>query len=271
MEAKRELQRLKNEFSEKKNSHVFLVETDDLDRSLLDIKEIIKDLVAKDDVTRNQIDEDNYLELITIRSEAKDIKKDEIMELQIRLRTKPVLGDYLIYIILPAERINEISANKLLKTIEEPNKNVIGFLITTNRDLILPTIKSRCESVSLIYRSLSDCSIPDNVFEIVSKLINGLEKMDHHLYVTTRNSDKNIKENARNIENLLKDYYNTACNFKSKYELDENLIEMIKKNNTTEALIQKTKYFNTIFNNLTRSMNFELLLEKVFLDLKGVK
>ena len=51
--------------------------------------------------------------------------------------------------------MNDTASNKLLKTIEEPSENIIGFLLTSNIDIILPTIKSRCEILSAKYDSLA--------------------------------------------------------------------------------------------------------------------
>ena len=39
----------------------------------------------------------------------------------------------------------------MLKFIEEPEKNIIGFLITDNRENVIHTIKSRCEIVNAYY------------------------------------------------------------------------------------------------------------------------
>lgn len=271
MEAKKALQVLKDEFSEKKNSHIFLVETDDEEKALVDLKDIIKSLISKDITTDHQIDDETYLEMILIRPDGKDIKKDQIMELQNRLKTKPILSDYMVYIITPAEAMNEIAANKLLKTIEEPNSNVIGFMITKKIDILLPTIKSRCETISMLYGNQYNGKIPDDLNKTVSNIVNSIEKKDHHQFYIAKKDDKFLKENARIVEELVKDYYNTACNFDSKYNLDTALIEFIKKNNEYKTLIKKAKYINSIFNKLTKNMNFDLLLEKIFIELKDVK
>jgi hypothetical protein len=45
---------------------------------------------------------------------------------------------------LPAE-----SANSLLKTIEEPNSNILFLLYAKDRELVLPTIASRCQTINL--------------------------------------------------------------------------------------------------------------------------
>lgn len=62
---------------------------------------------------------------------------------------KPYAGSYKIYIIDEAEKMNPQAQNALLKTIEEPPVYAVILLLTTNADLFLPTILSRCISLNL--------------------------------------------------------------------------------------------------------------------------
>lgn len=57
---------------------------------------------------------------------------------------KPYSSRYKIYIIDEAEKLNPQAQNAMLKTIEEPPAYGIILLLTTNADLFLPTIRSRC-------------------------------------------------------------------------------------------------------------------------------
>ncbi len=49
-----------------------------------------------------------------------------------------------IIIIREAETINDAGANKLLKTLEEPDKDCIFMLLAEDKSMLLPTIVSRC-------------------------------------------------------------------------------------------------------------------------------
>ena len=52
-----------------------------------------------------------------------------------------------IVVVNPAEAMNRNTANALLKTLEEPNSNTL-FLLVSNEPLrLLPTIRSRCQTV----------------------------------------------------------------------------------------------------------------------------
>jgi DNA polymerase-3 subunit delta' len=54
-----------------------------------------------------------------------------------------------VVVLHPAERLNAISANTLLKTLEEPPGDARFVLCSAARDALLPTIRSRCQDVSL--------------------------------------------------------------------------------------------------------------------------
>ncbi len=57
---------------------------------------------------------------------------------------KPYGSPYKIYIVSGCEKMTVQAQNALLKTIEEPPKYAVFILLTTNADLFLPTILSRC-------------------------------------------------------------------------------------------------------------------------------
>ncbi len=61
----------------------------------------------------------------------------------------PLENEFKIYVLNDFDKANVASQNKFLKTLEEPPKNVIFLLNTTKTDMILSTIKSRCEKIIL--------------------------------------------------------------------------------------------------------------------------
>ena len=62
---------------------------------------------------------------------------------------KPYSSRYKIYIVEDAEKMNPQAQNALLKTIEEPPFYGIILLLTTNADIFLQTISSRCIILNL--------------------------------------------------------------------------------------------------------------------------
>ncbi len=62
---------------------------------------------------------------------------------------KPIEKDKKIYLISDMAGMNQKAQNKLLKTLEEPPKNVIFLLATTNEYKVLDTIKSRVKLLDI--------------------------------------------------------------------------------------------------------------------------
>lgn len=57
---------------------------------------------------------------------------------------KPYSSKYKIYIVNEAEKMTVQAQNALLKTLEEPPAYAVILLLTSNMDVMLPTIQSRC-------------------------------------------------------------------------------------------------------------------------------
>lgn len=74
-----------------------------------------------------------------------DIREQLIGDMQI----KPYSSRFKIYIIDEAEKLTVQAQNALLKTIEEPPEYGIIILLTTNADIFLQTILSRCVRLDL--------------------------------------------------------------------------------------------------------------------------
>jgi DNA polymerase-3 subunit delta' len=55
-----------------------------------------------------------------------------------------------VLVLHPAERMNAIAANTLLKTLEEPPGNARFVLSSAASDSLLPTIRSRCQALRLV-------------------------------------------------------------------------------------------------------------------------
>lgn len=94
-------------------------------------------------------------DITIIQSEDESGKKGEIKVAEIRGFLHDITltphGKCRLGVIYGAEKLNQSSANMLLKTIEEPPKNVAIFL-TSKTEAILATIRSRCR----IYRLKND-------------------------------------------------------------------------------------------------------------------
>lgn len=78
------------------------------------------------------------------RKPSKEIKVDAAREAVSFTQFTRSRGDTKVVLVFPAERMNGITANTLLKTLEEPPGAVKFILATGAAHQLLPTIRSRC-------------------------------------------------------------------------------------------------------------------------------
>lgn len=100
--------------------------------------------------------DENYIKLMALSHP--DIKiypiKDKLFvadseEIAYESFVKPIFAKKKIFIIKNIDNSMEAAQNKLLKTLEEPPKDVIFILTCNNINLVLPTIRSRCQKEEL--------------------------------------------------------------------------------------------------------------------------
>jgi len=75
---------------------------------------------------------------------------DEIKEVLRTVNLNPYEGSTGVVILDGAESMSDPAANALLKTLEEPPPQVMFLLLTANEGAVLPTIRSRCQTMTLV-------------------------------------------------------------------------------------------------------------------------
>lgn len=80
---------------------------------------------------------------------SKEIKVDAVRAAVAFAQTTSARGRGKVVVMHPAESMNGISANTLLKTLEEPPGDARFLLSCAAPDALLPTIRSRCQSLPL--------------------------------------------------------------------------------------------------------------------------
>lgn len=86
---------------------------------------------------------------ITLPEDKKIIPVDSIRELIQWSVLSSQFGGRKVIIIEPAEAMNPNAANSLLKTLEEPVDNTHIILLTNKKQALLPTIRSRCQTIDI--------------------------------------------------------------------------------------------------------------------------
>jgi DNA polymerase-3 subunit delta' len=86
-------------------------------------------------------------------------RKNQLDELIAASIQRPFQGEKRVFILKDAQRLNESAANSFLKTLEEPPPSNVFILLTSNLNLILPTIQSRCQILKFMPLSNSDVKL----------------------------------------------------------------------------------------------------------------
>jgi DNA polymerase III subunit delta' len=91
---------------------------------------------------------------------------EESADILRKMSLKSFEGRYKIQIIWLLEKMRPEASNKLLKIIEEPPENTLFLLITSQREQILPTIRSRTQLVKV------PSATPPQIAEVLEKKFN---------------------------------------------------------------------------------------------------
>lgn len=93
----------------------------------------------------------NHPDLHMVASEhvGANLKIDQVRDLTRSLSMTPVEGRRKVAILQRFEEATPSAANALLKTLEEPAPGVVLVVLAQEADLLLPTIVSRCQHISL--------------------------------------------------------------------------------------------------------------------------
>lgn len=87
---------------------------------------------------------------------SRQIRIDQVRELQDFLAVGTHRGGARVILIRPAEAMNPATANALLKSLEEPPAGTVFLLVSSAPDRLLPTVRSRCQRISVPAAAAAD-------------------------------------------------------------------------------------------------------------------
>lgn len=102
------------------------------------------------------VDTRQYVDIINYRPKKASFGVDEVRELITEVGKKPFEGNKKVIIIHEGNKLTIQAQNALLKTIEEPPNGVFIIMLCENLELILDTIRSRCQIYKLTPLSKSE-------------------------------------------------------------------------------------------------------------------
>ncbi|NLW06442.1 MAG: hypothetical protein GX039_00430 [Clostridia bacterium] len=107
-----------------------------------------------------QLAANNHPDFHYLEPRGASFKIDQIRELQRMLARRSFQGAGQIAVLAGADTMTEAAANCLLKILEEPPANTYLVLLAVQGDLLLPTIRSRCQELVL---SVPESDLPAEV------------------------------------------------------------------------------------------------------------
>jgi len=257
-----------------------------------------------------QIKNSNYPNLIFINKEGQSIKKEQVLSLQEEFSKTSLIPGARIYIISEANTMSQAAANSLLKFLEEPEgMQTIGFLLSDNIDLILPTIISRSQVILIDYKrqEFIDLLIKENITEkdayFLSEFTNDLDLVytlvDDPLYIesikyfeiiiswllnnkeslyliTNEIGQKYYNEKEyiililKLLANVLMDVIHTHMHQEINYDFyKESILELVRVIDLSSAE-QLVKLFYETIKNLNTAANPLMQLQKLSININEV-
>ena len=236
------------------------------------------------------------------------IKKQDIEEIIENSFSKPFSGSHKIVIIDDFDRVTAEGQNALLKTLEEPMDYLILILISSNMRNILPTIISRCRILKFqdltqdrIEEFLLSRKVSPRNAKLFSRLSNGdvslaikysedpelLSKREDIINMT----DRVIRQTEFIFDEMKffkdnKDDFKEILNFMIVWYLDlvyvksgrEDLVVNIDKLDLLKlqdlSIDRAVESYDALINALGRkekNVNFDLNIEKLLIDLGGIR
>ncbi len=263
---------INNVINNNKISHAYLIEVDNYNTDFKYVIDFIKMILCDfsyDDLTKsnnniiNLIDNGNYPDIVYISSDTSIIKKTSMIDLQKEFKNKSLYDNKKIYVIKEAEKLNASSANTILKFLEEPEKDIIAFLITTNRYKVIDTILSRCQILSLKENNF-DLFLDDSNVDFANYILNpDLFFINYNELVKNEYSDKFFfKDKLIIIENMIIEYlsgrYDDIVDNRFIFEKYSN-VKLLSIISIIEEEIPKLDY----------NVNYKLWIDSFFSKLIG--
>ena len=139
-----------------------------------------KPLACEECLTCRRVENDEYPDLVLIDGEEETIKKGDVESVVSLFQKTPLENKgIMVYLIHEAENMTPEASNALLKFLAEPTPHAYAILTTRNRERLLPTIVSRCESLPLFllpreegYHEALELGVEQEDAELLSFFVN---------------------------------------------------------------------------------------------------
>lgn len=237
-------------------------------------------------------------------------QKDKLLvadseEIVFESAVKPIFANKKVFIIRDIDKGMEAAQNKLLKTLEEPENNVYFIVTTTNSNLVLPTIRSRCVKTELgklkegqiqsfvdghenstLVIALSEGLIGraqklavkkdllplfESVLAVVTRLKNSKDMLSYSKTILAFASDYQLIFSCFSLilEDLL--YLKSGNTSQIRFKKQLNQLESVKDEYSFRAISEIRALIDKAAMEMMYNCNFTLVIENLILNILEVK
>lgn len=243
------LRNFKNEIKTGKVSASYLFygdkRVDLLHYALVFSKMVMTQDVKNEDIKtqiEKQIDNLAHPDVEIVNKNNGNIKIDEIREIIYETIESSFNSPKKIFIICGVENLRKESANALLKTIEEPPKNVYFILLSRTLNII-PTIKSRAIKFHLESSTSLELGVDKKTYDFFDGNENDI-KLFKKNYLEKNISLENLSFEIKTVEDILKNIVNMQNYLFYNLETGNYLDLIIKYNKSIEFLVKEVKFWD---------------------------
>jgi len=197
------------------------------------------------DVAANLIDNDQHPNVIRIKPESKNIKKEQVAFLKTEATKKAVEQGAKIYIIEQAEAMSTAATNGLLKFLEEPEQATYIVLMAQAKEVLLSTIVSR--TINLPFKRLRQVAFDPELLDLVVQL----ETSGQAPEITLATHQSLLKDRVAEFLETYQGYY--------QQELDQQLAS--NEAHYIKSYVKKIRFALVAQANLKMNMNTQLCLD----------
>ncbi len=283
MTGSKNIEKLVEYYNEKKIAHAYLISTNNITKCLEVLLNVIKNIFCDSDYKPNcnkcslchLVDINNLPSLKIITPDGNFIKKEQIIELKNSFSKSNQYTNESIYIILNAEKMNKESANTMLKFLEEPEGDIIGFFITSEKDNMMLTIQSRCQLIDAYFDDMSyekygiDKETYDNYYTNSLNYLKKLELEKSKLILYNKDFFCETEKNDITIYlKIILNIYQTEIENRILKKKD-NCLDFLK-HLTNNNIYAKIKLIIKLLNELNYNINLDLFLDKMVIEMDGI-
>lgn len=229
-----------------------------------------------------RINDGNFGELKIIEPVNNIIKKDSVINLKNSFQTNSIEGKNQVYIIYDVELLNQSAANSILKFLEEPDSNTIAIFTTSNFDLVMSTISSRCQVIRLGGKKdefnknfiLEFCGLTEEFYDLVLNFFISMEKNQTNVIIRLKDDLLNYFTTKESLLSVLKLFllaYKDMLNYKVLGKMNffnENKeIIVLEKSQNEKQIIKKISFVLENMKKLKYNVNILLFMYNLIIGI----